>query len=74
MPKVNLRHTRAGEAIDATNDHYTRSPEAFRLFLGKRMKYSCGIYVSGDENLDQAQDNKLKLIAGAIDARPQAGP
>jgi cyclopropane-fatty-acyl-phospholipid synthase len=49
-----------------TSRHYDQSPELFRMFLGRRMKYSSGIYHSASMSLDQAQETKLRYIAGLL--------
>jgi cyclopropane-fatty-acyl-phospholipid synthase len=45
------------ESYDVSNDF-------FRLFLDKRMIYSCGLFIDTDD-LEQAQFNKLQWIANA---------
>lgn len=48
------------EHTDAANDqHYELPPEFFRLCLGKRLKYSCCLYPTGAETLDQAEEAAL---------------
>lgn len=41
--------------------HYELPPDFFQLVLGKRMKYSCCLYESGSETLDEAEDQMLAL-------------
>jgi len=44
------------EHTDAANDqHYELPPEFFRLCLGERLKYSCCLYPTGQESLDEAE-------------------
>ncbi|WP_201463904.1 SAM-dependent methyltransferase [Brevundimonas aurantiaca] len=44
------------EHADAANaQHYELPPEFFRLCLGERLKYSCCLYPTGAETLDQAE-------------------
>ena len=44
------------EHADAANrQHYELPPEFFRLCLGERLKYSCCLYPTGTETLDQAE-------------------
>lgn len=52
--------------VDATNRHYDQAPEIFEAFLDRRMKYTCGVYADGDETLDQAQENKLRIVADLL--------
>jgi cyclopropane-fatty-acyl-phospholipid synthase len=53
--------TRAiAEHTDAANDqHYELPPEFFRLCLGKRLKYSCCLYPTWTESLDEAEEAAL---------------
>jgi len=50
------------ESYDISNDFY-------RLFLDKRMIYSCALF-TGTDDLEQAQVNKLNWIADAARVRP----
>ncbi len=43
-------------------EHYDLSNDFFRLFLDETMTYSCGIYRTGQETLEEAQRNKLQAI------------
>lgn len=54
----------------ATNQHYDITPEVFGLFLGRRRKYSAGLYFSPDDSLDAAQEQKLHFVAGRLDLSP----
>ncbi len=45
----------------ANEQHYEVPPEFFLHALGKRLKYSCCYYPSGQENLDQAEEHMLAL-------------
>ncbi len=42
--------------------HYDLSNDFFRLFLDASMTYSCGIYHTGEETLEEAQRNKLQAM------------
>lgn len=42
--------------------HYDLSNDFFQLFLDESMTYSCGIFRSETENLEQAQRNKLRAM------------
>lgn len=42
--------------------HYDLSNDFFRLFLDPSMTYSCGIYLSDKDNLEDAQTNKLRSM------------
>lgn len=43
--------------------HYDTNPRLFELLLDVNMNYSSGIYYAGDEDLDQAQINKMDRVA-----------
>jgi cyclopropane-fatty-acyl-phospholipid synthase len=42
--------------------HYDLSADFYRTFLDKTMTYSCGIFRSEDESLEDAQHNKIQSI------------
>jgi cyclopropane-fatty-acyl-phospholipid synthase len=48
--------------VVATNRHYDLPAEVFATFLDPTMKYTCGLYRTGNETLDQAQHTKLHYI------------
>lgn len=54
------------EAVVATNRHYDLPPELFAGFLGRRMKYTCGLYPDATATLDEAQEAKLAFIARSL--------
>jgi cyclopropane-fatty-acyl-phospholipid synthase len=56
------------EAVVATNRHYDLPPELFAAFLGRRLKYTCGLYPDGAATLDEAQEAKLAFIARCLRA------
>src|SRR4030088_1590259 len=53
-----------------TNTHYDLDSRVFELFLDPWMKYSSGLYRSGDETLEQAQVNKLHYICKELQLEP----
>ncbi len=58
------RHSRARD-LEAVRFHYDVGNEFFRLWLDRRLTYSCAYFESGDRpeaTLDAAQDAKLDLI------------
>jgi cyclopropane-fatty-acyl-phospholipid synthase len=57
------------QAAAATNRHYGLPPRIFEAFLDRRMKYTCGLYVRGDESLDEAQEAKLRFISRLLHVR-----
>ncbi len=57
-----LRESPIAIETDAANEqHYEVPPEFFELALGKHRKYSSCYYSSGDETLDQAEADMLRL-------------
>jgi cyclopropane-fatty-acyl-phospholipid synthase len=48
--------------------HYDLGNDFYSLWLDRGMSYSSGIYRSGDETLEEAQDAKLERIAELLDA------
>ncbi len=64
-----LKHTRARDKR-AIEYHYDVSNEFYRLFLDRRMVYSCAYYRSSEDTLEQAQLNKLDHILTKLQVRP----
>jgi cyclopropane-fatty-acyl-phospholipid synthase len=67
MPSIELilkgeRHSAARDAA-AVRYHYDVGNEFFALFLDASMTYSCAIFSRGAQTLEQAQHDKLELIA-----------
>jgi cyclopropane-fatty-acyl-phospholipid synthase len=62
-------HTR-GRDRDAIRYHYDLPPEFYSLFLDRRMLYSCAYFHSGEDGLDQAQEQKLDYICRKLRLRP----
>ncbi|MGH8549359.1 MAG: SAM-dependent methyltransferase [Methylococcales bacterium] len=50
--------------------HYDTDPRVFELMLDRNMNYSSGYYLSGAEDLDAAQINKMKKIAAICGMKP----
>jgi cyclopropane-fatty-acyl-phospholipid synthase len=63
------RHSKARDAA-AIAHHYDVSNDFYRLFLGQKMTYSCGVWESADVGLDAAQEAKYELICRKLDLRP----
>ena len=51
----------AVQTQDANRQHYEMPAAMFRYILGHRMKYSCDLFPTGTESLDQAEDAMLAL-------------
>ncbi len=65
-----LRHSKSRDA-EAIAAHYDVSNEFYRLVLGPSLTYSCAVFESADDSLEQAQSNKHELICRKLDL--QAG-
>ena len=50
--------------------HYDNKNDLFNWFLGPRMVYTTGFYKNGQEELEEAQDNKMDLIAQKLQFKP----
>ena len=61
---------RKGEAQRNVAHHYDIGNELYKLFLDKNLLYSCAYFRSEDDSLEEAQRNKLRLIAAKIDLKP----
>ena len=59
-----------GRARAHVSHHYDLSNELYRLFLDDDLHYSCGYFMSDDDSLEVAQQNKLRHIAAKLDLRP----
>ncbi len=61
-----FRHLQRPNTISGSSrnirEHYDLSNEFFATFLDPTMTYSCALYTSGDDSLEQAQRNKLHTI------------
>ena len=55
---------------ESISSHYDVSNEFYQLFLGSTMVYSCAIFDSETDSLDQAQINKLDLICRKLALKP----
>lgn len=51
--------------------HYDIRPEFYRLFLDRRMQYSCAYFPTGKEGLDTAQALKIAHIAAKLALKPE---
>lgn len=60
------------ETAAANTQHYEVPTRFFQLALGKRLKYSCAYYPTGNESLDEAEEAMLALYgerAGLADGQ-----
>jgi len=56
------RHSKERDA-EAVRHHYDVSNEFFSLFLDDSTTYSCAIFSRGAETLEEAQEEKLEMVA-----------
>jgi len=61
---------KVGEAQANVAHHYDLGNDFYRLFLDDGMQYSCAYFTDPGETLEQAQRNKLRLIAAKLRLAP----
>jgi cyclopropane-fatty-acyl-phospholipid synthase len=59
-----------GQAQKNVAHHYDLGNDFYRLFLDKGMQYSCAYFASENDTLEEAQQNKLRLIASKLQLKP----
>jgi cyclopropane-fatty-acyl-phospholipid synthase len=59
-----------GKAQRNVAHHYDLGNDFYRLFLDEGMQYSCAYFLDDGESLEEAQRNKLRLIAAKLALRP----
>jgi cyclopropane-fatty-acyl-phospholipid synthase len=59
-----------GKAQQNVAHHYDLGNDFYRLFLDEGMQYSCAYFLSDDDTLEQAQRNKLRLLAAKLNLSP----
>jgi cyclopropane-fatty-acyl-phospholipid synthase len=59
-----------GQAQKNVAHHYDLGNDFYKLFLDAGMQYSCAYFLDDGESLEQAQRNKLRLIASKLALRP----
>jgi cyclopropane-fatty-acyl-phospholipid synthase len=67
--KLGPRHTPVRDAA-AIQFHYDVGNSFYKLWLDKRMVYSCAYFHSPDETLEDAQEAKLDLICRKLRLKP----
>ncbi len=68
LPRL-VPHTRKTDS-EAIHYHYDVSDDFYRLWLDRRMVYSCAYFRTGAEDLDSAQAQKLDHICRKLQLRP----
>jgi cyclopropane-fatty-acyl-phospholipid synthase len=59
-----------GKAQQNVAHHYDLGNAFYKLFLDEGMQYSCAYFLNDDDTLEEAQQNKLRLIAAKLQLRP----
>ena len=59
-----------GQAQKNVAHHYDLGNDFYKLFLDEGMQYSCAYFLNDNESLEQAQQNKLRLIAAKLNLKP----
>jgi cyclopropane-fatty-acyl-phospholipid synthase len=63
------RHSKARDR-QAITYHYDRSNDFYALWLDSRMVYSCAYFVTPDDDLDTAQEQKLEYLCHKLRLKP----
>ncbi len=50
--------------------HYDLGNDLYRLFLDEGLQYSCAYFLHENETLEEAQRNKLRLVAAKLNLKP----
>jgi cyclopropane-fatty-acyl-phospholipid synthase len=64
-----LRHSKTRDA-EAIHHHYDVSNTFYEWVLGPSMTYTCACYPSADASLEEAQDNKYRLVFDKLRLQP----
>ena len=64
-----LRHSRSRDA-EAIHHHYDVSNTFYEWVLGPSMTYTCACYPRPDASLDEAQENKYRLVFEKLRLKP----
>ncbi len=64
-----LRHSKTRDA-DAISHHYDVSNTFYEWVLGPSMTYTCACYPDADATLEEAQDNKYRLVFEKLRLQP----
>ncbi|MGC4805095.1 class I SAM-dependent methyltransferase [Micromonospora sp. DT233] len=64
-----LRHSRSRDS-SVISHHYDVSNAFYELVLGESMTYTCALFRSPGDTLEQAQAAKYELVAGKLALRP----
>ena len=59
-----------GKAQSNVAHHYDLGNDFYKLFLDEGMQYSCAYFQSDENTLEEAQHNKLRLLAAKLNLKP----
>ena len=59
-----------GKAQKNVAHHYDLGNDFYKLFLDEGMQYSCAYFLDDSDSLEEAQRNKLRLIAAKLNLKP----
>ena len=59
-----------GQAQKNVAHHYDLGNDFYKLFLDRGMQYSCAYFLDDGDTLEEAQQNKLRLIASKLSLKP----
>jgi cyclopropane-fatty-acyl-phospholipid synthase len=59
-----------GKAQRNVAHHYDLGNDFYKLFLDEGMQYSCAYFLDDGDSLEEAQRNKLRLIAAKLNLKP----
>ncbi|MES0403913.1 MAG: cyclopropane-fatty-acyl-phospholipid synthase family protein [Hyphomicrobium sp.] len=59
-----------GKAQQNVAHHYDLGNDFYKLFLDEGLQYSCAYFTKDDNTLEQAQRNKLRLLAAKLNLSP----
>ncbi len=59
-----------GKAEKNVAHHYDIGNDFYRLFLDDDLQYSCAYFIHDDDTLEQAQQNKIRLVAAKLLLKP----
>lgn len=64
-----LRHSRTRDA-ESIHHHYDVSNEFYEMVLGPSMTYTCALFESEDQSLEDAQENKYRIVFDKLNLKP----
>jgi len=68
LQRLRFRHSRKNDAA-AIPRHYDVSNDFYRLWLDDSMTYSCAYFLTGTEDIDRGQEQKIDHICRKLDLR-----